>query len=138
MGSRTSGRLSPPERQERLQAWAAFIERELTARGMRPGQLAAYANVNASTVSVWRHRKCLPGREAIIGVARCFRLPVELVAQEAGLPLQDVSTPAPTSRCDTDAEWRSLLATIERLPEDQFTALKQALRHVLSRCSPES
>jgi hypothetical protein len=131
-----SGRPAAQERQRRLQTWAAFIERELAARGMRPGQLAAYANVNASTVSVWRHGKCLPSREAVLGVARCFRLPVEIVAQEAGLQLSNL--PAAASRFASDPEWRALIAAMERLPPEQFAALKQALRHVLNRCRAEA
>ena len=97
---------------------------------MRPAQLAIYANVNASTVSVWRHRKSLPDREAVIGVARCFRLPVEYVAEKAGM----LPPPAQRSlsRVEADPEWRMLLADIDRLPADQFRDVKSALRLALS------
>src|SRR6476619_3449920 len=62
---RTGGRMCEEQRQRRLEIWAEFIETELQARNMRPAQLALYANVNASTVSVWRHRESLPDREAV-------------------------------------------------------------------------
>jgi hypothetical protein len=96
---------------------------------MRPAQLAAYANVNASTVSVWRHRKSLPDRAAVVAVARCLRLPVELVAEKAGMI---VSESGGLSRLENDSEWRALLSDIERLPDEQFRAIKSALRNALT------
>lgn len=126
--SRTGGRLSPDERRQRLEIWAEFINTELAARNMRPAQLAAYANVNASTVSVWRHRKSLPDRAAVIAVARCLRLPVEFVAEKAGMIVSERTS---FSRIETDSEWRTLLAEIEKLPDDQFRSIKAALRHAL-------
>ncbi|MHB8576321.1 MAG: hypothetical protein ACYDCQ_13430 [Dehalococcoidia bacterium] len=126
---RTGGRMDGEQRRSRLEIWADFINEELEARNMRPAQLALYANVNASTVSVWRHRKSLPDREAVSGVARCFRLPVELVAEKAGmLPAQPRRS---VGRIDTDAEWRALLADIDRLPVEQFSGIKAALRLAL-------
>lgn len=127
--SRTGGRLSASERHERLETWSNFVNAELAARNMRPAQLAAYANVNASTVSVWRHRKSLPDRAAVVAVARCLRLPVELVAEKAGMI---VSEGGSYSRMENDSEWRALLADIERLPDEQFRAIKAALRHALN------
>ena len=126
---RSGGRMTESERRRRLEIWADFINGELEARNMRPAQLAVYANVNASTVSVWRHKKSLPDREAVNGVARCFRLPVEFVAERAGM-LPPVPQRAVT-RLDTDPEWRALLADIDRLPHDQFCSVKSALRCVL-------
>lgn len=128
VGPRTGGRLTSQERRQRLDAWAEFINGELAARNMRPAQLAAYANVNASTVSVWRHQKSLPDRAAVIAVARCLRLPVEFVAEKAGMLVSDHSS---FSRMETDAEWRTLLGDIERLPDEQFRAIKAALRQAL-------
>jgi len=127
---RTGGRMCEEQRQRRLEIWADFVETELQVRNMRPAQLALYANVNASTVSVWRHRKSLPDREAVGGVARCFRLPVELVAEKAGMlpPAAQRSM----SRMDNDPEWRVLLSDIDRLPHDQFSDVKSALRIALS------
>jgi transcriptional regulator with XRE-family HTH domain len=127
--ARTGGRLSASERQQRLDIWANFINAELTARNMRPAQLAAYANVNASTVSVWRHRKSLPDRAAVVAVARCLRLPVELVAEKAGMI---VSESGGLSRLENDSEWRALLSDIERMPDEQFRAIKSALRNALT------
>jgi len=126
---RTGGRLTGEERRRRLEIWAEFINSELEVRNMRPAQLALYANVNPSTVSVWRHKKSLPDREAVLGVARCFRLPVELVAEKAGM-LPPVAT-RPAGRIETDAEWRALLADIDRLPNDVFNCIKNALRTAL-------
>jgi hypothetical protein len=126
---RTGGRMCREDRRRRLEIWADFIEGELAARNMRPAQLALYANVNASTVSVWRHRKSLPDREAVQAVARCFRMPVELVAEKAGM------LPPPSqrqlSRLETDAEWRALVADLDRLPSDVFNTVKGALRLAL-------
>ncbi|HZQ37687.1 MAG TPA: hypothetical protein VFD32_17270 [Dehalococcoidia bacterium] len=99
------------------------------ARGMRPAQLARYANVNASTVSLWRHKKSLPNRQAVLGVARCFRLPVAIVAEQAGM-LPMVAEHA-ASRILGDPEWRALLASIDRLPEEQFHHLKATLERVV-------
>src|SRR5579883_2622438 len=126
---RTGGRMTEAERRRRLEVWAEFVNDELDARAMRPAQLAVYANVNPSTVSVWRHKKSLPDREAVLGVARCFRLPVELVAEKAGM-LPPVAT-RPAGRIETDAEWRALLADIDRLPNDVFNRIKNALRTAL-------
>ena len=118
------------QRRRRLEIWAEFVNGELEARSLRPAQLALYANVNASTVSVWRHAKSLPDREAVRGVARCFRLPVEFVAEMAGmLPPTGQRV---LSRMETDAEWRALLGDIDRLPPDQFNGVKAALKLVLS------
>jgi len=127
---RTGGRMCEEQRRRRLEIWSDFVEEELQTRNMRPAQLAVYANVNASTVSVWRHRKSLPDREAVIGVARCFRLPVEYVAEKAGM----LPPPAQRSlsRVEADPEWRMLLADIDRLPADQFRDVKSALRLALS------
>lgn len=125
---RTGGRMDEVARRRRLDIWADFINAELDARGMRPAQLAVYANVNASTVSVWRHRKSLPDREAVHGVARCFRLPVEVVAEKAGMLPAQQRLPG---RIDTDAEWRALLIDIDRLPPEQFNAIKSALKLAL-------
>lgn len=126
---RTGGRMSEAERRRRLEVWAEFVNDELEARAMRPAQLAVYANVNASTVSVWRHRKSLPDREAVVGVARCFRLPVEFVAEKAGM--LPPAPQRPLSRIDSDPEWRALLADIDRLPHEQFTRIKSALQTAL-------
>jgi hypothetical protein len=127
---RTGGRMCREERHRRLEIWSDFINSELEARNMRPGQLAVYANVNASTVSVWRHRKSLPDREAVAGVARCFRLPVEFVAEKAGmLPPKGQRR---SGRLESDPDWRALLADIDRLPVDQFNDVKTALRIALS------
>lgn len=127
--ARTGGRLSASERQQRLDIWANFVNAELTARNMRPAQLAAYANVNASTVSVWRHRKSLPDRAAVVAVSRCLRLPVELVAEKAGMI---ASEGGGLSRLESDSDWRALLSDIERLPDEQFRAIKSALRNALT------
>jgi len=126
---RTGGRMSEAERRRRLEVWAEFVNDELEARAMRPAQLAVYANINASTVSVWRHKKSLPDREAIVGVARCFRLPVEFVAEKAGM--LPPAPQRPLSRIDSDPEWRALLADIDRLPHEQFTRIKSALQTAL-------
>jgi hypothetical protein len=127
--ARTGGRMCREERVRRLEIWAEFINGELQARNMRPAQLALYANVNASTVSVWRHAKSLPDREAVQAVARCFRLPVELVAEKAGM--LPVAAHRNLSRLDTDAEWRALVADLDRLPYDTFCEVKRALRQAL-------
>ncbi len=121
--------MTDAERRRRLDVWAEFVNDELEARAMRPAQLAVYANVNASTVSVWRHRKSLPDREAVVGVARCFRLPVEFVAEKAGM-LPPVPQ-RPLSRIECDPEWRALLADIDRLPHEQFCSVKLALKTAL-------
>ncbi len=122
---RTGGRPSAHERRRRLEVWGTFINDELAARGMRPTQLAVYANVNASTVSMWRHQKSLPNRNAVLGVARCFQLPVAVVAERAGiLPPDAVQT---EHRMTSDTEWRMLLARIDRLPEGDLRHLKAAL-----------
>jgi hypothetical protein len=126
---KSGGRMTQAERSRRLQIWSEFINGELDARNMRPAQLAIYANVNASTVSVWRHSKSLPDREAVHGVARCFRLPVDFVAEKAGmLPPAGMRS---ASRMETDPDWRALLADIDRLPHEQFCSVKTALRCVL-------
>ncbi len=126
---RTGGRMCAEQRSHRLETWAEFIESELQSRNMRPAQLALYANVNASTVSVWRHRKSLPDREAVGGVARCFHLPVEYVAEKAGM--LPPAAPRPDSRIESDPDWRGLLAEIDRLPHEQFARIKLALRAAL-------
>lgn len=126
---RTGGRMCEEQRRQRLDTWSEFIETELRSRNMRPAQLALYANVNASTVSVWRHRKSLPDREAVGGVARCFRLPVEYVAEKAGM--LPPATQRTFSRMDHDPDWRALLEDIDRLPHEQFARVKSALRSAL-------
>lgn len=126
---RTGGRAPKEERRRRLEVWGAFIEAELAARGMRPAQLARYANVNASTVSLWRHRKSLPNRQAVLGVARCLRLPVAVVAERAGV-LPSAAAHA-ASRIVSDPEWRVVLASIDRLPDEEFRRLKAALARVV-------
>jgi transcriptional regulator with XRE-family HTH domain len=109
--------------------WATFINEELAARGMRPAQLALYANVHGSTVSNWRHQRSLPNRQAVHGVARCLQVPVELVAERAGmLPTRPERG---ISRVASDPEWRAVLARIDRLPEDEFCRLKAALSTML-------
>lgn len=109
--------------------WGAFIEDGLTVRGMRPAQLARYANVNASTVSMWRRRKSLPNPQAVLGVARCLQVPVAVVAERAGmLPAPPGHTAGRTAR---DPEWQTILASSERLPNDQFRHLKRALGRVV-------
>ncbi len=131
---RTGGRMCEEQRRHRLDAWAEFIESELQTRNMRPAQLALYANVNASTVSVWRHRKSLPDREAVGGVARCFHLPVEYVAEKAGM--LPPATQRPASRMESDPDWRALLAEIDRLPHEQFSRVKSALKLALGGRRP--
>ena len=126
---RTGGRATADQRRRRLEVWGSFIDHELVARGMRPAQLARYANVNASTVSTWRHKKSLPNAEAVLGVARCFQLPIGLVAERAGmLPPPLEQSP---SRIVGDPEWRAVLAAIDRLPEAQFRRLKAVLGRVV-------
>lgn len=127
---RTGGRRCAEQRRHRLEIWAEFIERELQAHGMRPAQLALYANVHASTVSIWRHRKSLPDREAVVGVAHCFRLPVEYVAEKAGM--LPPTAQRDQSRVHSDPEWRVLLTEIDGLPHDEFDDVKSALRIALS------
>ncbi len=129
----TGGQALAEERRRRLEVWGAFIDAELAARGMRPAQLARYANVNASTVSLWRHRKSLPNRKAVLGVARCLRLPVAVVAERAGVLPATAAHAA--SRIVSDPEWRVVLASIDRLPDEEFRRLKavlaRAVRQVL-------
>lgn len=129
----TCGRMPATLRAERLRTWAGFINGELAARGLRPGQLARYANVDPATVSVWRHARSLPNPDAVASVAACLRLPVELVAEQAGM--LPGSRQLRLGRADTDPEWRRLLAEIDRLPADQFRDVKHALRLALSTWS---
>jgi hypothetical protein len=126
----SDGSLWPAARARRLQEWAAFISGELSARRLRPGQFAAYANVGTSSVSLWRRGRTLPSGEAVARVARYLRLPVEVVAAQAGIV---PGLPPPrVSRAACDPEWQALLAQLEALPAEQFREVKQALRLVLS------
>jgi hypothetical protein len=122
----TAGCPSPAERDLRLQGWATLINGELTARRLRPGQFAAYTNLCASTVSLWRRGNGLPSAEAVVRVASYLQPPMAVVAERAGL-VSRYALPAVA----TDPEWRALVAQLEALPDEQFQDVKQALQLVL-------